>query len=104
MVDLLHHLDGGFLYLRTKGLSDEDLAERFAQVAINIRNAALPAWPIGLHAAQILAVEIEVGLHEWRREIRSARLYQMPAQIILPIGQRFRREQRGQLLVELRLG
>ena len=69
-----------------EGLGDEDLAQRFAQVAIHVAHAALPARLHLGDAAQVLAVEIEVGIHEGRREVGRLSVRQVPAQVGLPVG------------------
>src|SRR5689334_14334475 len=86
LLDLARHGDSALLHLRAEGAIHELLAQRFAQLAIDKSNAALPAWLDLLHAAKRAAVEIEILLHELCREIRSVGGSDMPAQIGLPIG------------------
>ena len=58
--------------VRGKRACDELAAERLAELASTQRHALLPARPIRLDAAQVLAVEREVLGHERRREIGRA--------------------------------
>ena len=51
---------------------DEDLAERFAQIVIHVPHAALPARLHFRLAAQILAVEIEIGVERTAKKESGA--------------------------------
>ena len=61
-------------------------AERFAQIAVGRRDAALPARLLFFRAGQIFAVESEVFILEFRRQNGGLAVDEMEGEIGLPVG------------------
>ncbi len=88
--DLLRHLNGRGLQLRRKSLANVLLPQRFAQLVVDVLDAALPARLQFLRATQILAIEIEILVNERRGKIGGAGIGDMEAQIDFPVVERDR--------------
>src|SRR5205085_5588840 len=84
-IDLLGHGQRARLRIGSECLLRKNLAERFAEVTINVLHASLPTRLILGNAAQILAVKIEIGANEGGGKIRGLLARQMPAQIGFPV-------------------
>ena len=104
LFDLTRHGDRAGFGLGGECLFDEHLPKGFAEVPIHAPHAALPARFHLLHAAQVLAVEIEIRGHERLAQVGRAIVHQVPAQIRLPIGDGARLDQFFDLGEELGLG
>ena len=82
--------------LRRERFLDERLAKGFAEIAVHVGDAALPAWPLLLDALKNCAVEMEVLVHEGFRQQDGVGVHHVPAQIRLNVSER----RGGQDLVE----
>ena len=87
LFDLLRHVQGLLFQLGAEGAAHELLAERFAQLRVDQRYAALPARLQLRHSVKGLAEEIKVFVHECGRQERRARVGGVPAQIGLDVGE-----------------
>ncbi len=84
------HGQCALLAFGTESLLHVNLADQLAQVTVRVAHAALPTRTQLLGPRQSLAEEIEVFVHERRRQHRRVRMHRVPAQIRLPIVERVR--------------
>src|SRR5690242_5226926 len=86
-----------------KCAGDEFLAEGFADFAVSVRDAALPARQLFRGACEDTPVEIEILVHEGLGDVRSGGVDEMPAKVNLPVSKRDIRHARIQRLKEILL-
>ena len=102
--DFLRHGEGAGLGFGSECLGGEDLAERLAQIAIHIVDAALPPRPHFGDPAQRFAVEVKTGLHEFVRKVWRRGMRHVPAQVGFPILNASVFELAFHLFIEIGLG
>ena len=92
LLDGLHHFDSACLVVRPEYLIHVELAKGHAEVAVGGADAALPARLNLLLASHVLAVELEVLVHEHLGQHRGIAIQGPPAEIGLPVVERHRVE------------
>ena len=93
-----------FFAFLAEGQIHVSFAERFAEIAVNRRHAALPARLLFLLAGQVFAVEGEVFIDEFSGKHGGFAVDEVIGQVILPVVERHAFQQLGFALEKVRHG
>ncbi|SRR5260221_6905524 len=86
-LDAMHHIERARFQFGPEDLGYKRLPERFAQDAVRLLDTTLPARLELLRTAKVLAIESKVLIHKSGGQILRISVYQMEAQITLPVIQ-----------------